>query len=58
VLFYRIYRDGVRYTRTPGNGSIFIDPTPTGASHTYRVSAVHNPSYNESKLSDPTVWNA
>jgi hypothetical protein len=55
VLFYRIYRDGTRYDRTAGNGSVYHDPAPRFATHEYRVSAVHT-SYNEGKLSDPRTW--
>lgn len=55
ILFYRIYRDGQRYTRTVSDATTFVDTTPTAVTHRYMVSAVHE-SYNEGKLSDERVW--
>ena len=55
ILFYRIYRDGQRYTRTVSDATTFVDTTPTASSHRYVVSAVHQ-SYNEGKLSDERSW--
>ena len=55
ILFYRIYRDGLRYTRTVSDATTFVDTTPLATTHRYMVSAVHE-SYNEGKLSDERSW--
>lgn len=55
ILFYRIYRDGARYTRTVSDSPTFVDLTPTSTYHWYRVSAVPE-TYNEGRLSDGVLW--
>jgi type IV pilus assembly protein PilV len=56
VLFYRIYRDGVRYSRTLTNFPEFVDfDTGSTSGRAYQVSAVHDSSYNEGLLSSEVV---
>lgn len=50
VLFYRIYRDGVRLDRTVGADPVWIDPEILSGARTYAVSAV-GLTFNESALS-------
>ena len=57
VLFYRVYRDGERIGRTTGNATLYLDANPTSTQHRYQVSAVHDPSYNEGRISGEVTWN-
>lgn len=56
IAFYRIYRDGTGYGQRldrlyPTEGPlVYVDPSPGGSAHDYRVSAVDE-SYGESALS-------
>ena len=56
VYFYRVYRNGVRIGRTSGPTPSFVDNDPLDSTYRYQVSAVHNPSFNEGRLSGEVVW--
>jgi hypothetical protein len=55
VSFYRIYRDGTRYDRTPTSATGFSDPGAHDGGHSYSVTAVDS-SFNESDLIGPVQW--
>lgn len=55
VSFYRIYRDGERYDRSPAGALVYHDSAPGVEQHRYAITAV-NSSYNESSVLGPVLW--
>ncbi|MDX6689498.1 MAG: hypothetical protein QOG15_955 [Solirubrobacteraceae bacterium] len=63
VAFYRIYRDGTRFSSSNndrldtalGSATAFVDSTPGSTAHDYSVTAVDS-NYNESDPIGPVTW--
>jgi hypothetical protein len=55
VSFYRVYRDGARYDRTPTAATGYSDSDAHQTGHAYSVTAV-DATFNESDAIGPVTW--